>query len=145
MPVKRVKEEITLNQSTSGVVLADGVANIDSEIISYTVPDKSAIRLRPTDTLDMYLADSTPTELAGTSQVTLYVTDALGRRREVILQAPYEKLKETRDKMLIQYLRKDYVAEADQIIKISVVGNLAVDDAQTRFNLTCLLGYETLA
>jgi hypothetical protein len=69
----------------------------------------------------------------------------LGRRREVILQAPYEKLKETRDKMLIQYLRKDYVAEADQIIKISVVGNLAVDDAQVRFNLTCLLGYETLA
>lgn len=145
MGTKRVKEEITLNQATPEMVLSDGVANIDSEIIAYKVPDKSAIRLRPNDTLDMTLKDASgPTELAGTCLVTLYVTDAMGRRREVIAQAPYEKLKATRNKLEIFFLRKDYIASADQIIKVSVVGDIAADDAQTLFNLTCLLGYETI-
>lgn len=138
------EEEITINQKTSGVVLSDAVANVDSEVISYSIPDKSAIKIRPIDTFDIYLATSAPAELAADSLVTLIATDPMGRRTEVIYQGQYRYMKETRNAMEKLFLKKTTKLTADFIFKVKVLAAAAADDAQTRFNLTCLLAYETL-
>lgn len=149
MAVRIIEEEIALNQNLTGVVLTDGLMNLDNEIARYAIPAKTAIKIRPTDTFDCYIADNVP---AGTAhpiddncQVTLLTTDPMGRREHVIAQAQYMKFSETRDKMQIYFMKTTVKLTSDFIIKLKVNSlDHHVSKLYTRFNLTCLLAYETL-
>ena len=138
------KEEIQINQRTPGVTLADGVANVDSEIAVYIVPAKSAIKLRPTDFIGIHLADSAGTELVNTSLVTILATDPNNRETEVIAQGEYAQFKAMVNALEKYYLKTTKVISAYYRLVIKVLASTAADDAQTRFTVTTLLGRETL-
>ena len=142
-----VPEEIQINQRTPGVSLADGVPNVDSEIIAYSVPDKSQLEIRAADFIGMYLASSTPTELADDSLVTIMTTDPNNRRTEVLAQGEYAQFKELTDVQKKYFFKnaKVKVIPANFRLVIKVLAALAADDAQTRFTLSCKNVYETLS
>ena len=137
-------EEIQINQKTPGVTLADGVANIDSEIAVYVVPAKAAIKLRPIDFVGMYLADVTPTELAATSIVTILITDPMNRETEVVAQGEYAQFKPMVNALEKYFIKTTKVIPAYWRLVIKVLATAATDDAQTRFTISALLGRETL-
>ncbi len=139
-----IKEEIQLNQRTPGVTLADSVANVDSEIVVYRVPEKSQIELRPNDFIGMYLADATPTELGTTTLVTLLKTDPQGRRTKVLAQGEYNQFKEFTDLFKKWTFKAETIIEAGFRLVIKVLATTAADDVQTRFTISCKNVYETL-
>lgn len=139
-----IEEEIQLNQKTPGVVLADGVANVDSEIMVYRVPEKSQLELRPNDFIGLYLADATPTELPATSLVTVLKTDPQGRRTKVLAQGEYAQFKELVDLFKKWTFKAETITEAGFRLVIKVLATVAADDVQTRFTISCKNVYETL-
>ena len=140
-----VREEVQINQRTPGVSLADGVANVDSEIAIYTVPDKSQLEVRPTDFLGMYLATAVPAELAADSLITFAATDPQNRRTQVIAQGEYQQFKELQDVNLKYFFKGTIrVIPSNFRLVIKVLATAAADDAQTRFTFSTLNVYETL-
>jgi len=140
-----VKEEVQINQRTPGVTLADGVANVDSEIAVYKVPAKSQIEVRATDFAGMYLATAVPAELAASSLVTIVTTDPQNRRTKILAQGEYQQFKELQDALRKYYFKGETViVPADFRLVIKVLATAAADDAQTRFTISALNVYETL-
>ena len=142
--MKVVTEEIQINQRTPNVTLSDGVANVDSEIVSYPIPDKSQLEIRPTDFIGMYLATAVPAELAADSLITVLYTDAQNRRTRVIAQGEYQQFKALQDVQLKYFIKASYIIPANFYLKIKVLAAAAADDAQTRFTASAKLVYETL-
>jgi len=137
-------EEIQINQRTPGVTLADGVANVDSEIMTYTAPPKSAIKFRPTDFVAMYLATSVPAELAVDSLITILITDPMNRESEVVAWCEYQQLKEFTNAMSKYFIKTTKILPAYCRLVFRVLSTAAADDAQTRFTISGLLGRTTL-
>ena len=143
---KRVVEErVQINQNTSGVVQTVGVANVATEIASYTVPDNSQLILNPTDFIAMYLHSATgPAELAANTPVQVLVKDPLSRRTRVIAEGEYVQFKEFQSSLLKYYVGTRVVIPANFIWALKVNGVLAAATATTRFTFSCTNVYETL-
>ena len=139
------EEEIQLNQLTPGMVLSDGVADVDSDVIVYQVPAKSQIEIRPTDFLGLYFATVTPTEITATSLITVLWTDAFGRRTEILAQGEYTQFKAMTDAMEKYFFKgKTRVIPANYRLIIKVLAAEVLVAAQTRFTLSVLNVYETI-
>ena len=140
-----VDEEIQLNQKTPGVALTDGVADVDSEIITYAVPQKSQLEIRPTDFIGLYLATAVPAEIEATAMVTIIRTDPQNRRTKVLAQGEYNQFKEFTDALKKYFFKgKTEVIEGNFRLLIKVLAVAAAAAAQTRFTLSCKNVYETL-
>ena len=145
MAKRVVEEKIQINQATTGVTQTAGVANTDTEIASYTVPDNSQLVIQPTDFISMYLHSATgPAELAADTPVTVLLTDPLNRRTKVIASGEYVQFKEFQDSLKKYYVGSRIVIPANFMWKLKVKGVLAAATATTRFTFTTLNVYETL-
>jgi len=142
---KVVEEEIQLNQQTPGMVLTDGVADVDSEVLVYQIPAKSQIEIRPTDFLGLYLSTVVPAEITATSLITVLWTDAFGRRTQILAQGEYTQFKAMTDAMEKYFFKgKTRVIPANYRLIIKVLSDVVVEGDLTRFTLSCLNVYETI-
>ncbi|MBA7574461.1 hypothetical protein ES708_16267 [subsurface metagenome] len=139
------EEEIQLNQLTPGMVLTDGVADVDTDVIVYQVPAKSQLEIRPTDFLGLYFATVVPAEIVATSLITVLWTDAFARRTEILAQGEYTQFKAMTDAMEKYFFRgKTRVIPANYRLIIRVNSAEVLVAAGTRFTLSVLNVYETL-
>ena len=127
------------------MVLSDGVADVDSDVVVYQVPAKSQIEIRPTDFLGLYFSVVTPAEITATSLITVLWTDAFARRTEILAQGEYTQFKAMTDAMEKYFFRgKTRVIPANYRLIIRVLSDVVVEGDLTRFTLSCLNVYETL-
>ncbi len=69
-------EPFHLTQSDPNITSANGTANLWSDIWTYQVPQGTAHQLLPTDTISLYLRDSSPAEVGSqTCRVAIEVRD----------------------------------------------------------------------
>ncbi len=142
---KVVEEEIQLNQQTPGMVLTDGVADVDSDVIVYQVPAKSQIEIRATDFLGLYLSVVTPAEITATSLITVLWTDAFARRTQILAQGEYTQFKAMTAALEKYFFKgKTKVIPANYRLIIRCLSDVVVEADLTRFTLSCLNVYETI-
>lgn len=139
------EEEIQLNQLTPGMVLTDGVADVDSDIIVYQVPAKSQLEIRATDFLGLYLSTVVPAEITATSLITVLWTDAFARRTEILAQGEYTQFKAMTAALEKYFFKgKTKVIPANYRLIIRCLSDVVVEADLTRFTLSVLNVYETI-
>lgn len=142
---KVVQEEIQINQHTPGVTLSGGVTTVDSEIIRFSVPDKSQLEIRPTDFLGLYLAATGPAEIEDTALITILRMDAVGRRTKILAQGEYAQFKEMVAALSKYYFKgKIEVVPAKFLLIVKAKAIAVVDETLTRFTLSSKFVYETI-
>lgn len=130
-------DEFAITQSDSNITLAAGTADKETTIATYTVPDRTKTEILPGKIFSLYLADTTPTQLAGTSLVKLTLEDPNGIVTSLLTQRDYTVLQEFQDKTKVFTFAQRVVAQPKDRIRIKVTGNLAAATAQTRFQIEC--------
>ncbi|MBA7523091.1 hypothetical protein ES705_15214 [subsurface metagenome] len=141
------EEEIQLNQRTPGMVVTDGVADVDSDIIVYQVPAKSQLEIRATDFLGLFLSadGATPVEITATSLITVLWTDAFARRTEILAQGEYTQFKAMTAALEKYFFKgKTKVIPANYRLIIRCLSDVVVYEGLTRFTLSVLNVYETI-
>ncbi len=133
-----VKSEIRINQFDPNVTLADGTADQESEVMTFTCPDRTVLEIRPSDLFTLYLADTTPTEIAGTSRVKLIHADPNDQVQIAIVDVAYTTLREWVDREKIYTFGWSRTIKPKDRLRLKVTANLAVDSAQTKFQFTAL-------
>jgi len=132
------RTEYRITQNDSNVTLTDTTADIESTHMEFTVPNRTRFLIRAGDIFSLYLASSTPTELAITSLTRLYHRDPNGIRADQLVISDYDVLQEFSDRNLIYTFGQDVELLEDDILRLTVFGNLAADDAQFRMQISCM-------
>ena len=135
-----LEDEFRINENSNGVTATAGVANSESDIWTFIVPDSTSMILRPGDIFSVLLQDTTPTALATTSQVKLVHADANGIISRELVSAAYTTVTEFQDRNSIMTLGKRTEVSANEQIIVRVTGNLAVSTADSIFQLSTLRG-----
>jgi hypothetical protein len=139
--VRILEDEFRINENSSGITAAAGVANSESDIWTFIVPDSTSLILRPGDIFSVLLQDSAgPTGLATTSQVKLVYADANGIITRELVSSAYTTVTEFQDRNSIMTLGRRTEVSANQQIIIRVTGDLAVSTADSIFQLSTLRG-----
>lgn len=127
---------IDLTQANTNATLSAGVANTESEVARFTVPRRTFYQLLPSvSTISLNLADTTPTQLAGSSRVRITVEDPNGVMRTTIYDGPYTALREFQDRNLKKTVAQEVRLKPDDVVRFFVTGNLAAAASQTQFML----------
>jgi len=136
-----LEDEFRINENSNGVTATAGVANSESDIWTFIVPDSTSMILRPGDIFSVLLQDAAgPTALATTSQVKLVHADANGIITRELVSAAYTTVTEFQDRNSIMTLGKRTEVGANEQIIVRVTGNLAVSTADSIFQLSTLRG-----
>lgn len=127
-----LKLPFTLTLTTTGVETADGVANVETEIVDYTIPKGMAVAFRQGDVWYMVVADSTNTQItSGTAR--MYVRDANKVTKVQVAEAPFSILDAggTPEDLTKQWkLKTGFSRGPDQHLTIEVESATAVDISQ---------------
>ncbi len=122
----------TLTLTTTGVETADSVADVESEIVDYTIPRGMAVAFRIGDTLYLVVADSSNAQItAGTMR--MYVSDANKISKIQVAEAPLTVLDAggTPEDLTKQYkLKAGFSRSADQHLLMTIESATAVDISQ---------------
>lgn len=139
-----LQDEFRITQSASGISLAAGTADVSSDIVTFTVPDATGFIIRPGDIFSLYLADSTPTELAGTSIVKVIHTDSNSVIERELLNAEYTVTQEFANRNSIFTFGQRTSLAPDERLVLRLTGNAAAATAQTRFQISTLRGTRSI-
>lgn len=123
----------TLTLTSTGVSLTDGVADIESEIVDYTIPKGMAVAIRKGDTFYLVVADSGNSQItSGTARIK--IADANKVTRITVLEAPLTILDSggtPEDKQNQYDIKQGFSRAPDQHIIVTVDSATAVDISQT--------------
>jgi hypothetical protein len=139
-----LQDEFRITQSASGITQAAGTADVSSDIVTFTIPDATGFIIRPGDVFSLYLASSTPTQLAGTTSVKVIHTDSNSVIERELLNAEYTVATEFSDRNKIFTFGQRVALSPDERLVLRVTGNLATATAQTRFQISCLRGTRSI-
>ena len=131
-----VTTKYRITQTDPNVVLRAGVAHIEREIATFTVPDRTIFEIAPDDIFSLFIADTTPTELALTSRVVLVVADPNDIFTRELATLDYTVVREFADRLRIYTFGQAATIKPKDRIRIRVTGNLAVAPAHTRFQIS---------
>ena len=140
-----LQDEFRITQSASGITQAAGTADVQSDIVTFTIPDATGFIIRPGDVFSLYLADSAgPTQLAGTTSVKVIHTDSNSVIERELLNAEYTVAQDFSDRNKIFTFGQRVSLSPDERLVLRVTGNLATATAQTRFQISCLRGTRSI-
>jgi hypothetical protein len=139
-----LQDEFRITQTASGITQAASTADVQSDIVTFTVPDATGFIIRPGDIFSLYIASSTPTELAGTTQVKVIHTDSNSVIERELLNASYEVAQDFSDRNKIFTFGQRVSLSPDERLVLRITGNLATATAQTRFQISCLRGTRSI-
>ena len=139
-----LQDEFRITQNTSGVTQAAGTADVSSDVVTFVVPDATGFIIRPGDVLSIYLASSTPTEIASTSVIKLIHTDTNSVIERELVNVSYTVLVEWSNRNILYTFGARTSLAPDERLLLRTTANLAVDTAQTRFQISCLRGTRSI-
>lgn len=142
MPLIRDKYRIT--QRDDNVTKYDGTAGIESTIAKFVAPDRTSFEIGPDDIFSLYLASTTPTQLASTTQVKLTHEDPNGITVRQLVLVDYTVLTEFTDRLKLFTIGQSATVKPKDRLFIKVIGDLAADDASTRFQISATRVAESL-
>tara|TARA_R100000963_G_scaffold33978_1_gene26774 strand:+ start:613 stop:1047 length:435 start_codon:yes stop_codon:yes gene_type:complete len=143
MPSVVLQDEFRINQNSSGVTLAVAVADTQTDVMTFTVPDATGFIIRPGDVFSLTLALST-TEIAGTSSVRLIHTDSNGVIERELVNTTYQTLTEFTDRNKIYTFGARTELGPDERLVLRATGNLAAATAETVFQISTLRGTRSI-
>ena len=139
-----LQDEFRITQNASGVSQAAGTADVQSDVVTFVVPDATGFIIRPGDVFSIYLASSTPTEIAATSVVKLIHTDSNSVIERELANVSYTVLVEWSNRNIIYTFGQRTELAPDGRLLLRTTANLAVATAQTRFQISCLRGTRSI-
>ena len=139
-----LQDEFRITQNTSGVTQAAGTADVSSDVVTFVVPDATGFIIRPGDVLSLYLASSSPTEIASTSVIKLIHTDTNSVIERELVNVSYTVLVEWSNRNILYTFGARTSLAPDERLLLRTTANLAVDTAQTRFQISCLRGTRSI-
>ena len=132
-----LKLPFTLTLTTVGVVVSDSIADVETEIVDYTIPKGMAVAFRSGDTIYLVVADSGDAQITvGTARV--YIADANKVMKVKVAESPLASLDAggTPEDRTAQYsLKAGFSRGPDQHVLITVESATAVDIAQSKNDL----------
>lgn len=131
-----LRDKYRITQSDDNITLTAGTANVESKIAKFVVPDRTAFEIGPEDIFSLYLADTTPTALSGTTQVKLTHEDPNGITVRQLALVDYTVLTEFTDRLKLYTIGQSATLKPKDRLFIKVTGNLAVDTAHCRFQIS---------
>lgn len=142
MPIIRDKYRIT--QRDDNVTKYAGTAGQESVIAKFVAPDRTAFEIGPDDIFSLYLASTTPTQLASTCQVKLTHEDPNGITVRMLALVDYTVLTEFNNRLSQYCFGQSATIKPKDRLFIKVIGDLAADTAQTRFQISTTRVAESL-
>ena len=139
-----LQDEFRITQNASGVTLAAGTADVSSDIVTFVVPDATGFVIRPGDIFSLYLASSSPTEIANTSVVKLIHTDSNSVIERELANVSYTVLVEWSNRNILYTFGQRTELAPDERLLLRTTANLAVATAQTRFQISCIRGTRSI-
>ena len=139
-----LEDEFRITQNTSGYTGAAGTADVASDIATFVVPDATGFKIRPGDVFSLYLASSTPTEIASTSLIRLIHTDSNQVIERELANVSYTVLVEWANRNIIYTFGAETRLAPDEKLLIRTTANLAVALAHTRFQISCVRGTRSI-
>jgi hypothetical protein len=139
-----IKDKYRITQRDDNVTLSAGVANTETTIAKFVAPDRTAFEIGPDDIFSLYLADTTPTQLAATTQVKLTHEDPNGITIRQLTLVDYTVLTEFMDRLKLFTIGQSATVKPKDRLFIKVSGNLAADTASTRFQISTTRVAESL-
>lgn len=122
----------TLTLDSLGVTTSDSVANVESDIVDYTVPKGMAVSFRKGDHWYLVVADNTNTQItAGTARIK--IADANKVVKITVAEVPLKTLDAAgvpEDKEKQYDLQAGFYRVADQHVLVTVESATAVDISQ---------------
>lgn len=137
---KVVEEFISIDQNTPNVVVTLGVANIDSEIITYPLPTGAEFIIMPND----FFAIDLTAGVLDSDMVTLLVSDAWNRRSRILASGQFIQFQEFQSSLLKYYMRGTIKVDPNFYLRVRVLSATPCAIVDTLFCLTGKLVYETL-
>jgi len=131
-----IKDVYRITQADDNVTLYDGTANTESNIAKFICPDRTVFEIGPDDIFSLYLASSTPTELADTCVVKLTHEDPNGITTRQLTLVNYTVLTEFQDKLKLYTIGQSTVVKPKDRLFIKATGNLAADEDYTKFQIS---------
>jgi hypothetical protein len=138
-----LQDEFRITQNASGVTQAAGTADVQSDVVTFVVPDATGFIIRPGDVFSIYLSDAT-TEIANTSVVKLIHTDSNSVVERELANVSYTVLVEWSNRNIIYTFGQRTELAPDERLLLRTTANLAVATAQTRFQISCLRGTRSI-
>jgi hypothetical protein len=140
-----IESEYEITENDPNVTISDVSADVEGVVVEFKVPRKTAIILRPTDTLSFYAKDdgTTPTEIPDTCPMKLRHTDPNEIIRNDLKTFNYLAAKEFRDRDLIYKLGVFKVLKEDTKLQILVkptglsAGATKLDSTTVQLRITC--------
>ena len=128
--------QLTNQESTDNLTVADGTADQWTDIWDYQVPSGIGHVIRPEHTISMYLEDASAEVGNGDCQVRIEIRDSSEQDRRVIYgPAPYVSIKEFTDSRKIarfNVMEEVAVLERQHVV-IVVKDNGAIDESDSYF------------
>lgn len=131
-----IQGEVRITQNDPNVTPAVGVANTETKIFAFTVPDRTWYKIRPGDIFSLLAQDTTPTGIAATSLVKVRVTDPNGIVKNDIVAVDYTTVVEFQDRNKLFTIGQEVGLRPKDQLHILVTANLATATANTRFQIS---------
>ena len=139
-----LQDEFRITQNASGMTQAAGTADVQSDVLTFVIPDATGFIIRPGDVFSLYLASSTPTEIASSSVVKLIHTDSNSVIERELANVSYTVLVEWSNRNIIYTFGQRTELAPDERLLLRTTANLAVATAHTRFQVSCLRGTRSI-
>jgi len=139
-----LQDEFRITEQTTGVTTAVAVANTETDIVTFVMPDATGMVIRPGDIFSIFLADGTPTEVATTSVIKVVHTDANSVIQRELANVAYTVLVEWSNRNIIYTWGQRTEISPDERLVIKATADIATVVAQTRFQISCLRGTRSI-
>ena len=139
-----LQDEFRITEQTTGVTTAVSVANTETDIVTFVMPDATGMVIRPGDIFSIYLADVTPTEVATTSVIKVVHTDANSVIQRELANVAYTVLVEWSNRNIIYTWGQRTEISPDERLVIKATADIATVVANTRFQISCLRGTRSI-
>lgn len=139
-----VRDKYRISQADDNVTLYAGTAGQETSIAKFVAPDRTVFEIGPEDIFSLYLASTTPTEVANSCLVKLTHEDPNGIFIRQLALINYTVVTEFQDKLKLYTIGQAARVKPKDRLYIKVNANLGADTAQTRFQLSTTRIAETL-
>lgn len=137
--VQVLDDEIRITQNDDGVTTQDGTAAERSQIVEFTVPDRTRILIRAGDIFSLFASSVTPTEIDDSSLVEVVRSQAGGRLERIVVSTSYRTVKEFSDRNSLFTVGRDIELYPRDVLQIWVTAPTeAIEGDNVEFQISAL-------
>lgn len=138
LPKGLVKLPWVLTEKTTGIVLRDGTANVETEIVLYQIPRNMGVGVKAGNRFYLRLRTAVPATITA-GMVRMYVADANKATKFKVLEAPPSALNandgQTWNREAMHFIQQAFSRESDEYLVITYEGASVVEADNTEIIL----------